>query len=159
MRRSEHLSCCCLTCSMQLGQKRWWPHGTRASRVTRGATNYITQTSFCCGSSAVCASATSSPASVVSSSSSSESQLVSCTRAPCELQRCSLQHAGTVCGYRRCCHNDWCMFLYLSAPTVALTSWNANSVWLTGRSGNASKQSTTTCVLSSFASDPLSSCA
>ena len=57
----------------------------------------------------------------------------------CEFQRCSLQHAGTVCGYRRCCHDNWCVFLCVSAPTVALTSWNVNSVWLTGRSGNAKK--------------------
>jgi len=42
----EHLRCCCSTCSTQPRQKRWWPQGTSANRVSRGVTKHTSQTSF-----------------------------------------------------------------------------------------------------------------
>ena len=55
VRQIGHLRCCCSSWSTQLGQKRWWPHGTNASRASRGAIKHTSQMSFCCWSTAGCA--------------------------------------------------------------------------------------------------------
>jgi len=39
VRQSGHLRCCCSSWSTQLGQKRWWPHGTNASRAHAALSN------------------------------------------------------------------------------------------------------------------------
>ena len=108
MRQSGHLSCCSLTYSMQLGQKRWWPHRTRASRVSRCATKHTSQMSFCCGTVVVVQVAV------------------------------GFMHKSTVSSNVVACSTQE---LYAGvgavAPTVARTSWNSNSMWLTGRSGNS----------------------
>jgi len=46
VRQSEHLRCCCSIWSTQLGQKRWWPHGTSASRASRGAIKHLATSFF-----------------------------------------------------------------------------------------------------------------